>query len=128
VATSLGWAMRRSGTVRSTGVRSSRCITGFSYSSSVSITPGCTELTRTPLRPSSRAATFVMPRTAHFVAEYPIVLGVPTIPAADEMLTMLPRWAAIIVGATARIPRNTPSWLTSNWRVKSSTVVSTMRA
>ncbi len=41
---------------------------------------------------------------------------------------MLPLPAAVIVGATARIPRNTPSWLTSNCRVKSSTVVSVSRA
>ena len=34
----------------------------------VSMTPGNTQLTRMLYRASSRAADFVMPRTAHFVA------------------------------------------------------------
>ena len=35
---------------------------------SVSIMPGCTELSRIPFGPSSSAATLVMPRIANFVA------------------------------------------------------------
>ncbi len=56
-------------------------------SMSVSIGPGCTEFTRIS-GPSSIAATLVSPRTPHFEAPYAPCPKKPTMPAAEEMLTI----------------------------------------
>ena len=62
---SSGWPMRLAGMVASAAVMPAspkwRVISDW-------ITPGWIELTRTPCRASSAAATLVMPRTAHLVA------------------------------------------------------------
>src|SRR5258707_7815705 len=56
----------------------------------VSVGPGPTMLTRTPVPASSMAADFVMPSTACLLPTYIAAVGPPTLPYEDEMLTMLP--------------------------------------
>ena len=90
---------------------------------SVSIWPGCSELTRTPEAASSLATDLVIPRTAHLPAAYAVRYGVPMRPATEETLMIEPPPRAAIAGATVRMPRNTPTWLTSCTRRKSSSVV-----
>jgi hypothetical protein len=56
----------------------------------VSVGPGPTMLTRTPVPASSIAADCVIPSTACFLPTYTAAVGPPTLPYADQMLTMLP--------------------------------------
>src|SRR6266852_1899297 len=56
----------------------------------VSVGPGPTMLTRTPVPASSIAADFVIPSTACLLPTYTAAVGPPTLPYADETLTMLP--------------------------------------
>src|SRR6266481_5498444 len=79
----------------------------------VSVGPGPTMLTRTPVPASSMAADFVIPSTACLLPTYIAAVGPPTLPYEDEMLTMLP----LPFGSMARISyfmhRSTPSTFVS---------------
>src|ERR1700756_5614430 len=91
---------------------------------SVSIGPGCTELTLMLRLARSMAADLVMPRNAHLVALYANACGEPRRPADDEMLTIAPPPARSIAGTTAFMPRKQPSWLIRMCRSHSSISVS----
>src|ERR1700704_3493774 len=56
----------------------------------VSVVPGATTLTRTPVPATSSAADFVSPSTACLLATYTDAPAAPTLPYVDETLTMLP--------------------------------------
>src|SRR5262249_61593509 len=94
----------------------------------VSMIPGWIEFTRIPNGPSSRAAPFVMPRTAHLLAPYAKHGAEPLNPAIDEMLMIEPDRCAFIDGATACMPRNTPVWLIAIPRFHASSSVSVIDA
>src|SRR5687767_2195064 len=79
----------------------------------VSIPPGWTEFTRTPIRPRSRAAVLERPRTAHLLDTYAAADGSPTMPALDEMLMIDPPPPRFMDGATDFIPIIVPTRLTS---------------
>src|SRR5882762_9037609 len=67
--------------------------------------------------PSSSAAVFVNPRTAHLLDTYAASPNVAVNPAPEEILTIAPPPALRIEEATARIPKNAPVRLTSiTWR------------
>ena len=69
LATSVGVPRRPTGNERASRSRlASSLMAGIPETMSVSMMPGCTELTLIPSRPNSLAATLVMPRTAHFDA------------------------------------------------------------
>ena len=75
--------------------------------------PGCTELTRMFLRPSSSAAILVRPRTPHFDAVYDAAYGVPHIPLIEVMLTMAPPPLRAIAPPPCFSPRKVPMRLMS---------------
>src|SRR3954465_282348 len=70
-----------------------------------------------------------MPRTAHFVAEYAMAPNWPSRPATELMLMIeppLPAWTMAL--PAARMPRNTPVWLTATIWFHCSIVSCTRRA
>src|SRR5712692_3561133 len=75
----------------------------------VSVGPGPTMLTRTPVPASSMAADFVMPSTACLLPTYTAAVVPPTLPYADEMLTMLPLPCESIARISYFMLRSTPS-------------------
>ena len=79
----------------------------------VRMKPGWIELTRMFLGPSSIAADFASPRTAHFEATYGCTIGAPRSPSIDETLMIEPPPAAFICSTTACMPRKVPVRLTS---------------
>ena len=89
----------------------------------VSIMPGCTELTRMPLGPSSIAAALVMPRMANLVAEYAVHIAMPPRPSIEEAFTIEPPPFLRMVRATDFMPRKQPSWLTLTSSMYSSTSI-----
>src|SRR6478735_3823467 len=89
----------------------------------VSIMPGCTELTRMPLGPSSIAAALVMPRIANLVAEYAVHIASPPRPSIEEAFTIDPPPFLRMVRATDFMPRKQPSWLMLTISMYSSTSI-----
>src|SRR3546814_17632250 len=88
-ATSDGAAMLCSGTIGERLLASARASEN-GLPIAVSMPPGCTEFTRTPLCPYSIAAALVRPRMPHLLALYADRLFAPFMPSTDELLTMLP--------------------------------------
>src|SRR4029077_8982114 len=94
-AISSGVARRLTGTVETSAALLSS-VSVKRVSIPVSVVPGATTFTRTPLPATSSAADLVIPSTACLLATYTDAPAAPTLPYADETLTMLPAPCAII--------------------------------
>ena len=83
---------------------------------SVSTTPGWIEFTRMPDGPSSMAAIFVSPRSAHLDDPYDDCHANPVRPAADDTFTIEPPPPRASGPTPDRMPRNGPRRFTAQVR------------
>lgn len=93
-AISRGSAMRAIGEAASSSSISMFGSSSTSLTMGVRVNPGAIALTRIPLRPCSTAAVRVSPTTPCFAAVYDDNPAVPTTPATDAVLTIVPVRAA----------------------------------
>ena len=87
----------------------------------VSMGAGLTVLTRIPYGAPSSEAVRINPITACLLVLYADISGVPLMPAAEEVITMLPPPLSRITGAAYLIPSHTPRTLTAITRSNIST-------
>ena len=94
----------------------------------VSMTPGCTVLTRmpSPREAHSIAIALANSRTPPLVAQYPAKVAEPRSPAIDEVITIEPPPDLRISGRQYLTDRNTPSRLTAVCRRQSARLISTI--
>src|SRR3954452_24763132 len=90
--------MRRIGTARDSESYSFWLASATWSSSAVSVGPGHTTLTVTPLDATSRARPLLNEMTPPFVPEYTTSPDEPTRPASDAMLMIRPDFRSIIDG------------------------------
>jgi hypothetical protein len=69
---------------------------------------------------TSLPIAFVSAITAAFDAEYAAAIGLPSLPAIEETLTIRPYPRSIMLGSTARLQKKTPSALIAMTRLHSS--------
>ena len=86
--------------------------------------PGAYALTVIPESAKSRAKVWVIPRTANLVPPYTVKLGLPTTPACEVALMILPPWpSALNCACAAWAPQITPPTLMLNVRWNCSSVI-----
>ena len=90
--------------------------------------PGAITLARTPKGPASIAIVFIMPITAHLLAQYGARYGKPCSPAVDEVKIIEPLPCRFIMGSAPRAVKNAPLILTSKQSANSSIDCSSIKA